>query len=363
MRSKAEDCTGFPYKPRTARFPNVLLFDWLEAAVAGAPIVAERSHRRNRPCRRTGKRRTPGDGCRRLLRFARIGPPEHHRPLAESDMRHLHVTVVPLISTNYGVGGTGNLAGYKAQRHETCGRRALSLASRCIGLTAPPRIAAPETKRPGTQADDQHLLAFIAGYCDDPRMSYPGGKGRAFHAIINLMPPHDTYIETHLGSGAVMLRKRPARRSIGVDIDPRAISAWPAEERSDVELVLADAVTFLGAHALGGDELVYCDPPYWPGCRKRARCYRHDYSERDHLLLLDVLEALSCRVILSGYRSPKLRPTPVGLAPEGLPSRNADWIGDGINLDELRTGRCPPRLSLHRGRLPSAGGDQETEGQ
>ena len=29
--------------------------------------------------------------------------------------------------------------------------------------------------------------------------------------IIALMPPHDTYIETHLGGGAIMQRKPPAR--------------------------------------------------------------------------------------------------------------------------------------------------------
>ena len=29
--------------------------------------------------------------------------------------------------------------------------------------------------------------------------------------IIALMPPHDTYIESHLGGGAIMKRKPPAR--------------------------------------------------------------------------------------------------------------------------------------------------------
>ena len=37
-------------------------------------------------------------------------------------------------------------------------------------------------------------------------MSYLGSKGgkRCLSKIIAEMPPHDTYIETHLGSGAVM---------------------------------------------------------------------------------------------------------------------------------------------------------------
>ncbi|EQD49465.1 phage DNA methylase, partial [mine drainage metagenome] len=35
--------------------------------------------------------------------------------------------------------------------------------------------------------------------------------------IIALMPPHDTYIESHLGGGAIMKRKPPALRNIGID--------------------------------------------------------------------------------------------------------------------------------------------------
>jgi hypothetical protein len=36
------------------------------------------------------------------------------------------------------------------------------------------------------------------------------------------MPPHDTYIETHLGSGAVMFHKPLAARTIGIDVDENA---------------------------------------------------------------------------------------------------------------------------------------------
>ena len=41
--------------------------------------------------------------------------------------------------------------------------------------------------------------------------------------IIALMPPHDTYIETHLGGGAIMRRKPAARHNIGIDLDARAL--------------------------------------------------------------------------------------------------------------------------------------------
>ena len=65
------------------------------------------------------------------------------------------------------------------------------------------------------------LLAFLFAFIDTADMSYPGGKGGVFHKLINLMPPHEIYIETHLGSGAVIRNKRLAQRNIRVpDIMP-----------------------------------------------------------------------------------------------------------------------------------------------
>lgn len=56
-------------------------------------------------------------------------------------------------------------------------------------------------------------------------MTYPGGKSGAgvYQSLINLMPPHDVYIEPFLGGGAIMRLKRPARVNIGVDLDPDAL--------------------------------------------------------------------------------------------------------------------------------------------
>ena len=144
-------------------------------------------------------------------------------------------------------------------------------------------------------------LAFIAETCDEWVMAYTGGKGRAFRSIISRMPPHEVYIETHLGSGAVMRHKRPARLSIGVDIDHRVLRAF-AREPSSAELINGDAADFLATFPFAGDELVYADPPYWPAARRRGRCYPHDYSASDHLHLLGVLLSLRCAVMLSGYR-------------------------------------------------------------
>lgn len=57
--------------------------------------------------------------------------------------------------------------------------------------------------------------------------SYPGGKAGAgvYQRIINLMPPHEVYVEPFLGGGAVMRLKRPARLNIGVDLNPNVVGA------------------------------------------------------------------------------------------------------------------------------------------
>ncbi|MDP9649674.1 DNA adenine methylase [Paraburkholderia caledonica] len=134
-------------------------------------------------------------------------------------------------------------------------------------------------------------------------MRYPGGKGKCFQRLINLMPPHRVYIETHLGGGAVMRHKRAAQLSIGVDIDSRVIEHWRSEQPPLCKLVHADAASFLAGYDWCGDELVYADPPYVPSTRRRAKVYRHEYSVEDHARLLETLRALPCKVMLSGYDS------------------------------------------------------------
>lgn len=134
-------------------------------------------------------------------------------------------------------------------------------------------------------------------------MRYPGGKGKSFQHVINLMPPHRIYIETHLGSGAVLRNKRPAARNIGIELDARVVDKWKALSVPDLELVHGRAEDFLMQFEFSGDELAYVDPPFVPSTRRRSRVYTYDYTQDDHVRLLDVLLKLPCKVILSGYAS------------------------------------------------------------
>ena len=133
--------------------------------------------------------------------------------------------------------------------------------------------------------------------------AYFGSKATSglCQAIIALMPPHNTYIESHLGGGAIMKRKPPALRNIGVDRNERTLERFQCPY--PVELVHGCAHRFLADFPYQGRELVYCDPPYLHGTRSSDRRYRFDYEDCDHLELLELLKRLPCPVILSGYPS------------------------------------------------------------
>lgn len=115
--------------------------------------------------------------------------------------------------------------------------------------------------------------------------------------IIAMMPPHHTYIESHLGGGAIMKRKPAAVKNIGVDLDPRALSGFSCGY--PVQLVHESAHRFLRDYDYSDAVLVYADPPYL--ARTSDRKYRFDYSQTDHAELLSLLKTLPCQVILSGY--------------------------------------------------------------
>ncbi len=134
-------------------------------------------------------------------------------------------------------------------------------------------------------------------------MGYFGSKATSglCQAIIALMPPHDTYIETHLGGGAIMKRKPAALRNIGIDRNPKVLANFTCEYQ--VEKVNGCAHRFLAEYDYQGRELVYSDPPYLHHTRSSGRRYRFDYQEHNHVELLTLLKRLPCNVIVSGYPS------------------------------------------------------------
>jgi DNA adenine methylase len=183
-------------------------------------------------------------------------------------------------------------------RHFHCPKISRSAPAAPLVLSWPINLLPSEQNLAGLAPID-----IIGKSADDWDVKYPGGKGKCFQHIINVFPPHTTYIETHLGGGAVLRNKRAARRSIGIDKDKQVISFWRNNYPDLAEYVHADAVEFLRSYPFKGSELIYCDPPYLPSTRKRSRVYRHDLTEADHGVLLDALVQLPCLVAISGYTS------------------------------------------------------------
>lgn len=134
-------------------------------------------------------------------------------------------------------------------------------------------------------------------------MFYPGGKGKSYQQLINLMPPHRVYIESHLGGGAVIRHKRPAIRNIGIERDPAVIALWREKYSEVCELEEHDSVEYLSKFQFSGHELVYADPPYLDSTRRRRRVYKYDYSAEQHEALLRLLRSLPCMVMVSGYQN------------------------------------------------------------
>lgn len=139
------------------------------------------------------------------------------------------------------------------------------------------------------------------------KLTYDGGKNGAgvWQTIINQMPPHRVYIEAFLGSGAVLRRKLPALVNIGLDLDARALAAVKSEmsSRDPVQLVRADALTWLKQFPAGADVLIYADPPYLREVRSCQRdLYRYEFASREqHAALLELAKTLPARWIISGY--------------------------------------------------------------
>ena len=69
-------------------------------------------------------------------------------------------------------------------------------------------------------------------------MGYFGSKATSglCQPLIAMMPPHAAYIETHLGGGAIMKRKPPALRNIGIDRDARALDAFDSSSTVSADM-------------------------------------------------------------------------------------------------------------------------------
>ncbi|MET1256988.1 DNA adenine methylase [Aliikangiella maris] len=148
-------------------------------------------------------------------------------------------------------------------------------------------------------------------------MNYLGSKGGSgvYQAIINLMPPHDTYIEPFFGSGSIFEKKAPALKSICIDLDKEIIKRKKNTEQ--VEFICANSIEWLANFNPVDKVLLYVDPPYVHSTRTSNAQYKHEMTDNDHRQLLKVLKDIKAYVLISGYRN----------------SIYDELIGDWYNMD------------------------------
>lgn len=147
--------------------------------------------------------------------------------------------------------------------------------------------------------------------------TYPGGKNGAgvYQKIINLMPPHQAYVEGFFGGGAIMRLKKPApKMNVAIDIDPEVIRqarlmAGPGGPLAHVPELRIYRQSFFYwleffGQALGPQGLLYLDPPYMRSSRRsQDPIYRYELDDEEHYQLLKGIKALACMVMISGYRT------------------------------------------------------------
>lgn len=175
---------------------------------------------------------------------------------------------------------------------------------------------------------------------------YPGGKNvnGTYHKIINLIPPHNTYIEPFLGGGAILRNKRSAAHTVGNDIDPDVFRQWQSFQMDGFTLHNEDALQLLLAFMVDDrNTFVYLDPPYPFDARKtQTDIYDHESTDDLHERLLAMAVKATFNCMISTY--------PNKLYAEKL----KDWecyeyksITRGGNATELLYMNYPQPTELH----------------
>lgn len=133
-------------------------------------------------------------------------------------------------------------------------------------------------------------------------MSFIGGKSQSgvWQRIVNLIPPHEIFIELFAGSAAIARLKSPAKKTILIDKHPVAALG---ELPPNTALLKACGIDYAECLAPKRPTFVYADPPYLLSTRGGRRYYKSEMTDDDHRRLLAALVKLPCPVLLSGYPS------------------------------------------------------------
>lgn len=150
-------------------------------------------------------------------------------------------------------------------------------------------------------------FVYVARLIKEIKVSenYLGAKGGSgvHQAIINLMPPHITYIEAFLGTGVIMKKKAPAPYNIGIDKSASMIDKF---NYAADELICGDAIEYLAKYKPKNKTAIYLDPPYVGSTRTSNARYEFEMTDQEHEKLIQTIKAFdntNTFVLLSGYQN------------------------------------------------------------
>jgi len=130
---------------------------------------------------------------------------------------------------------------------------------------------------------------------------YFGGKGGSgvYQNIINIIPPHETFVVPFLGYGGITKNIKPAKYTIGNDIDPVVYNAWfnyyqnniygrnfPIEDFDSMDLYNDPWEEFIKGLKDLSSTNIYFDPPYPHSSRKSRHRYKFEMTDDEHGELL-----------------------------------------------------------------------------
>ncbi len=134
---------------------------------------------------------------------------------------------------------------------------------------------------------------------------YPGSKNvnGTYHKIINLIPPHEKYIEPFLGGGAILRHKLPAAVTVGNDLHTGIYEIWKNYQMPGFEIHNIDALQLLSSLGTGNRNIfVYLDPPYPMESRRCSKAiYNCELSDQYHENLLQFILTVDFNCMISTY--------------------------------------------------------------
>ena len=145
--------------------------------------------------------------------------------------------------------------------------------------------------------------------------TYPGGKGceGVYQKIINQFPPHKIYVEGFLGLGSILRIKKPASINLGFEKNKQTYSIWQGAKYQNEQLTKSnlsvsnldffDVLFSPDKYYLNNENtLLYLDPPYPISSRQqKKRIYKHELTDEQHYIMLNIIKNLNCLVAISTY--------------------------------------------------------------